>query len=130
MPERGVWVDLARFDYHLIDRRVAQDTIGLMSEGASVITTRRSQRVRRCGVISKLWLFLLSLIGSTPVSGSNSISLISPLEALFISDSTGPSELYSEAMGENRDGSYYYYAHYANITTNIRSSFCSNQTHQ
>ena len=32
LPERGVWVDLARFDYHFIDHRVAQDTIGLMSE--------------------------------------------------------------------------------------------------
>ena len=79
-PERGVWVDLSRFDYHFVDHRVSQDTIGLMSEGGS-LNTKCSYRSRGRGVISKLLVFLLSLTGSTPVNGCNGTSLISPLEA-------------------------------------------------
>ena len=33
-PEKGVWVDLARFDYHFVDHRSFENMIGSMSEGA------------------------------------------------------------------------------------------------
>ena len=83
--ERGVWVDLARFDYHFIDQRDSQDTIGLMSEGDSVAIRSLSNRPwrRPGGLVSRLFVILLSLFGSTPVV-EGKVSLISPLQALSI----------------------------------------------
>ena len=79
LPERGVWVDLARFDYHFVDHREFENMMGSMSEGAidfytpsrettqshSMLkpTPRRTRLV--VGRVTRLAAYLVSLFVST-----------------------------------------------------------------
>ena len=71
-PEKGVWADLARFDYHFVEHRESEDTIGSMSEGEtdfhrpSRLTTASHSMLKATRGITRLVLFLVSLL-SQPV---------------------------------------------------------------
>ena len=71
-----MWADLARFDYHFVEHRESEDTIGSMSDGEfhmpSRLTTASHSMLKPRGSITRLVAYLVSLFVSTHVQGVQS----------------------------------------------------------